>query len=1408
MDYKKLNNLIGWSVFAIATLVYFGTLEPTTSLWDCGEYITTAYKLEVGHPPGAPLFMMLGRLFTMFTSAENAALMINGMSALSSAFTILFLFWSITMIAKKIVLNPEVSLFKRGGDEDEDKPKEKKELTSGYIWAILGSGIIGGLAYAFTDSFWFSAVEGEVYAMSSFFTAIVVWAILKWDNEWQEKEDDPEGYTKNPDRWLIFIFFMIGLSIGVHLLNLLAIPAMAYVYYFRKVKKSTIGGFIVTGIIGLIVLVLVQNIIIPKTIQLASLVELGFVNDLGLPFNSGAIFLFMAISGLIVGGIMVTRKNTSSDTPMLLVYSALCLLSGMLNSSSLLFGFIIGLVLIGIFFVVYYAAEKNLEMAIVVSALGIVLGLIVWHMWMKKIDKDVLKRNIKVGMNKFFYSLAMLYVGYSCFAMIVIRSNADTPLDENNPENLVSLQAYLQREQYGDWPILYGQYFTAKANPREEWADLNDVYQRRYVVSTKSGQELKGFKTEGEATAYAATVNGDIEEKYYQTFSGKNSKPTFDSEHSTFFPRMYSSEDRHINGYQSWSGHKGARVPTMGENLTYFFNYQVDWMYWRYFMWNFSGRQSDEQGHGGPRDGNWISGLNFIDKHHIGDQTKAPAFITENPSNNKFYMLPLILGLIGFIFTLTKATKSWWIIFLLFLMTGLAIIIYLNQKPYEPRERDYAYAASFYAFAFYIGLSVLALFDAFKNMQWKELAYIVGITGGLGVVFAITDKTASLSMLYMTGVIAGLYSVFIALRSTLKKEAGAAILATLILLPVPGIMGSEGWDDHDRSDRYTARALAYNYLISCDDNAIVYTNGDNDTFPLWYLQEVEGIKTSVRVCNLSLLNTDWYTEQMTRKAYDSEALPISFTEEQYRQHGHLDYLYVFGTNELTMGSSTMSEKWKKITDKKIESNPELFANAFRTAVTSLKPILAQSKIPEMLPEFYNSFDSFDSTNTYYEFRNFVFKLVYDADEENGQQVSKYGLSENARQSAYNVLIQFNDAFDYLPADYAMAYLGDENNLEDKGVFILPSKGLTVNVDKEKVLANGIVSEEDADKVVDEIQWKLNKSTIYKADLMILDMVAHFDWDRPIYFASSASSTTYLGLQKYFYSEGLVYKLVPIDISQGRNPNSLGQINEPVYRSNLMEVFEWGNMDKEGILVDYYTRRLTNNYRVQFSVLADYYVEQIDKATQLVSMLEQVKAQDGPAEQVVKTPLGDFVRGEIDAEMAKAQSIIDSNSVKITSLLQKSFEVMPEANVPFGRVIPSYVQAFFAAGDEENGMMYADKMFGIFEEDIDYYLSVDPEFSLPMIQDFFDSYRGVFSLYQTVSVYSSDEAYQTTVGERFYNITMKVQAGLNPIRRTKPNGSARVNATFDSFFCTYKQLYNSLGLTNYDNSLCPDAIPGL
>lgn len=719
-NYRLLNNTFGWITFAIATVVYMLTIEPTVSYWDCGEFIAAAYKLQVGHPPGAPLFMMLARIFTLMAGEDvtQVAKWVNILSGLCSSFTILFLFWSITAFAKKIAL-------KTGG------------LTQSKTIAIIGSGLVGGLAYTFTDSFWFSAVEGEVYAMSSFFTAVVFWMILKWESIADEKHSD---------RWLILIAYTMGLSIGVHLLNLLAIPALAYVYYFKKYEANR-KGVLLAGAAGVGTLLFIQYGIIPGVVSLASKFELFFVNSMGLPFNSGLIVYAILLVGLIVGGLYYTQ------------------------------------------------VIKPLPIA-----------------------------------NTILLGLTVILIGYSSYALIVIRSSANPPMDENDPSNVFSLLSYLNREQYGDRPLLYGQYYNT---PMEI-----DREKRQYKMK------------DGKPVYYPGQKDG--EDRYLIGDDRKESIPVYVSELCTFFPRMYSSQSNHIQSYKSWANIKGKKVrlknrpdvdeimqPTFLENLAFLFRYQIGHMYFRYFMWNFAGRQNNIQGHGGNTEGNWMSGIPFIDNALLGAQDNLPDPVANNQGRNHFYLLPLILGIIGIYFQFNRDSKDGFVVFLLFFFTGLAIVLYLNQYPQQPRERDYAYAASFYAFSIWIGLAVYAIYEV--------------------------------------------------LNKKIPAQAAAGVSTIVCLLAAPVILARDGWDDHDRSGRYMARDLAYNYLNSCAPNAILFTNGDNDTFPLWYAQEVEGIRTDVRVVNLSLLSTDWYINQMKRKAYDSEPLPISFTEDQIRQ-GTRDYL--------------------------------------------------------------------------------------------------------------------------------------------------------------------------------------------------------------------------------------------------------------------------------------------------------------------------------------------------------------------------------------------------------------------------------------------------------------------------------------------------------------------------------------
>jgi MFS family permease len=902
-DYKRLNNILGWMVFVIASAVYILTSEPTMSYWDCGEYISTSYKLEVGHAPGAPLFQILGRFFSLFAFGNLAlvARMVNTMSALSSAFTILFLFWSITMLARKIVQ----------GNGEMDRSK---------MYTVFAAGLVGSLAYTFTDSFWFSAVEGEVYAMSSFFTAVVFWAMLKWEEH--------AGETHNL-RWLILIAYLVGLSIGVHMLNLLTIPAMTMIWYFKKYSNPNWKGILLALVVSVLILGLVMSVIIPWVLKLAAWFELFSVNSLKLPFNAGTVIFFVLLIGGIVLGLHYTRKK------------------------------------------------------------------------------------LQPAWNAVILAFIFILVGYSSFLLLVIRSNADTPIDENNPENAMYLLAYLQREQYGDWPILNGPYYNAPVIAHE---DGNPVYKK----DSKTG-------------------------KYEITDKREKVIPVYDPRFTTVFPRMWSNrEGRHISEYKKWGNVKGVPVeiqtqsgnetrmkPTFIENLAFMWNYQFVHMYYRYFMWNFAGRQNDNQGMGSKIEGNWKSGIGFWDKWRLGNQDLPEG--RKSKADNSFYFLPLLLGLLGAWFTFRKDYKTFIVVGLLFVMTGLAILVYLNQYSPQPRERDYAYAGSFYAFAIWIGFGVIWISS--KLARWLK--------PGLSVA-----------------------------------------LASLFGMITVGVMAQQGWDDHDRSGRYTALAMAENYLNSCAPNAILFTNGDNDTFPLWYAQEVEGIRTDVRVVNLSLLNTDWYIDQMKRKAYDSDAVPFSMTQLTYRQGNH-DVTYLF-------------------------DDPQ-----FKDRYIDIRQI-------------------FDIINT-----------------DESKLKMKPGTSD--------------PEIDFFPGKK----------------FVLPS-------DSAALIANGAVPAKYRGQITDLV-WEIKRDAIEKASLMILDLIAHNDWKRPVYFVATTGTDAYIGLERYFHQEGLAYRLLPVPAKA--QDGEIGGVNVDALYDNVMNRFKSGGLNDPSVYLDETNLRMVMNIRSVYARLVTSLIEQ-------------------------------------------------------------------------------------------------------------------------------------------------------------------------------------------------------------------------
>lgn len=852
MKYSKINNIIGWLCFLVAAITYILTLEPSVSFWDCGEFIASAFKMQVVHQPGAPLFLMIQRFFSMFAFGDihKIAYFMNLGSALASAATILFLFWTITALARKMVV------------------KTNEELSTGDLVTIMGAGIVGALAYTFSDSFWFSAVESEVYALSSLFTAIVFWGILKWEAH----ADEPRA-----DRWLLFIAYIMGLSIGIHLLNLLTIPAIAFVYYFKKTPKPTNIGIIKTFFVGILILAFVQYGIIQYVVSFGAYFDLFFVNTLGFGFGSGVVcFAILLIVGLVWGiRYSIQRQN------------------------------------------------KFLNLALL--------------------------------------STVLIIFGYCSFAAIIIRAKANPNLNNSNPDNAFSFLSYLNREQYGDRPLLFGPNYNSEK------------------VSLKEGKNIyrKGA------------------EKY--EVAGK--KTDYEYDRTTPFPRMYSDEPRHVAEYKSLMGFDDSHFPGLFDNIQYLFNFQIGNMYMRYFMWNFVGRQNDDQGEG-IYQGQFLSGIKPIDALMLGDQSHLPPSIVDDSAYNRFFFLPLIIGLLGAVWHFKRNQKDAGIVGLLFFFTGLAIVLYLNQKPLEPRERDYAYTGSFYAFAIWIGFGVFAIRDwVFKKIN---------------------------------------------------QQNGAIIATSVCLLGAPVIMGAQGWDDHDRSHKMVAHDIAVDYLQSCAPNAILFTYGDNDTYPLWYAQEVENIRPDIRLVNLSLFDTDWYIDGMRRKQNESAPLPISMKPAQYVQ-GVRDVMYY--------------------QDYKIAGAIEL------------KDIL-------------------------------------------------------------KVLLSDNDA-DKVPLQN-----GEKENF-------IPTKNFKMTINPAEVIRTGTVKAGDIAKITPSMEWTFNKNYVTKGTLAMLDILAHNDWKRPIYFASTVPSDQFNGLDNYLYNEGLALRLLPLKLDTAAGKAEL--VNTDILYNNMYNKFVWGNV---------------------------------------------------------------------------------------------------------------------------------------------------------------------------------------------------------------------------------------------------------
>jgi hypothetical protein len=887
MNYNKINNIFGWAAGIIASITYILTLEPSTSFWDCGEFIACIFRLQVAHQPGAPLFTMIGKVFSLLSFGNNfkVAYFTNMASALSSGATILFLFWTITALAKKLVV------------------KTGEEITQTNLILIIGSGLVGALAYTFSDTFWFSAVESEVYAQSSLCTAVVFWAILKWEAH----ADEPRA-----DKWIIFIAYVMGLSIGIHLLNLLVIPAIALVIYFRRAKNVTTNGTLWSFILGVITVALILWGVIQFTVKGAAFSDLLFVNGLGMGFGSGAIVFFLLVIGVLASGIYYTIKPST-----LFLGIAITCFVVLLTISAGIVGFI---------------------------AAAAILALLEY----------VLKvRERRAALNRVLICATFILFGYSSFVMIVIRAKAGTNLNNSDPQDAFALNGYLNRDQYGDTPLIYGEYFDSKVTDQTEGAKIYRRGEKEYEVA------------------------------------GKKLNTIYDR--NTLFPRMFSQKPGHAEFYRMWSQLGPEENPTMATNIGFFSSWQVTQMYTRYFLWNFVGRANEMDGQTAQGiDGSWLSGFGT---------KELPSTVTQSKSYNRLYFLPLIIGLMGMVYHFRRNQRDAGVVTVLFFFTGLAIVLYLNQDPLQPRERDYAYAGSFYAFAIWIGLGVLLI---------AEL-----------------------------------------LSKKINAKTSAIIASAVCLLAAPALMANQEWDDHDRSTKLTPHDIAYDYLTSCAPNAILFTYADNDTYPLWYIQEVEGVRPDVRIVNLSLLGTDWYIRQMKQKMNNSEPLPISMNNDKFKA-GIRDVIYY--------------------NDAKIAGPVEL-------------------------------------------------KEVFDF------------ITSESKES----MVQYQS--------------GESANY-------LPTKNFKMTVNPDDVVKYGTVPADKKGQIVPEMDWTYPGKYVTKDNLAMMDILAHNNWKRPVYFATTVPSDNMLGLDKYLYSEGLTYRLMPFkpDTTAAPTENS----NTLIMYNNMINKYKYGN----------------------------------------------------------------------------------------------------------------------------------------------------------------------------------------------------------------------------------------------------------
>jgi hypothetical protein len=1030
-NFDKWNKITGWLVFAIALLTYWLTVEPTASFWDAGEYITTASNLEVGHPPGAPLYQIMGAFFSIFAmDPSNIALTINLMSVFASAFAILFMFWSLTILLRTVV-------------------QKHQELNNNSMAAIIGSAAVGALSFTFTDSFWYNAVEAEVYASGACVLSILFYCALRWEREM----NTPRG-----DRWLILIAFIIGLSFGIHFMALLAIPAMGFLYYFKNYKTITVKNFIIANVVTVAILLFIFKLLLPYTMKLFSGFELFFVNSLGMPFNSGTIIAGLLFIGLFYFGLRYTRK-------------------------------------------------KNLGQA-----------------------------------NTLLLCVLFIFIGFSSWLMLPIRANAGTVINENNPNNARELLAYYNREQYPETHLFYGPLFTEMYSGLDAENPYKDD-KPKYEKDEKTGTYI-------------------IVNKY------KDASQNLDDAHKVLLPRMWSPEHNANyleftdgleftikSGYRSESrlveivtnfkqAFKDGKVdksdyneflqdygqfldikpPSLWKNLAYTFEYQFGYMYWRYFMWNFAGRQDDVQGQKTDLHGNWLSGISFIDELRLGTQDNLPSDVKYNKARNTYYLLPLILGVLGIVFHFKNDMKTFWVLLVLFLFTGLALKVYLNERPFEPRERDYALVGSFYVFAMWIGFGVYALYEMLKEIIKPKLAIPL------------------------------------------------VLAATALASPV--LLAYQNWDDHDRSDRYTANSMGKMYLDSCDENAILFTIGDNDTFALWYAQNIEGYRRDVRIVNTSLFATDWYIDDMKKKAFESDPIPSQLTHDKYR----------FGT------------------------------------------------------------------------RDFLY------------------FQESTRDT-----IDIKQWMNWVESDDPRTMVELESN---QWAQTFPSKTIRIPVDKEAVLRNGIVAQKDADKIVPYIDITLKGNVIYKNRMMMLDVIANNNWERPIYFSGgSFGDDDYIWMKDYLQLDGVTYKLVPIrtPVAKG-NPFDMGRIDaDKMY--DIVMGFDWGNSGSPDIYHDTETRRNGITYRSNLARLAE-------------TLMNEKK-------------------------MDKAENVLDL-----------AMEKMPTKDFEYYSLLEPYVLGYYEVGNNEKARTLFKEVSTIYQEKLLYYsgMKVQRQFGIAdeIISDM-EKYRGLVDI---------------------------------------------------------------------------------